>query len=88
MRTHAHTRDNVRAGFRHRRENGKTLGAQTTYPIRMKLRTVTHRSRPGGLAEPLFQISSARGHFVGDDFSLFALWRKIEPFDFPETWRK
>ena len=59
---HAHIRENVRAGFRHRRKNCKTLVAQTVYPIRMKLRTVTQWPRPGVIAEPDFQKSSARGH--------------------------
>ena len=53
----------------------------------MKLRTFTQAEGPGGLTEPVFQISSARGHFVGDDFSFFALWKKIEPINSPETAR-
>ena len=84
---HAHTRDNVRVGFRHRRENWPTACAQTVYPIRMKLRTVTHRPRPGVIAEPHFQISSARGHLSGENFSRLGLWRKYGTFNFPGNGR-
>ena len=79
---HAHTRDNVRVGFRHRREIGGKRCDQMLHPIRMKLRTVTHRPRLGGVAEPRFRISSARGHLSCEFFSRLALWRKIPLFNF------
>ena len=56
--------------------------AQTVQDIVTKLGTATHWPRPGVIAEPEFQNSSARGHFVGENFSHFALWRKILPIEF------
>ena len=83
MRMHAHTRDNVRGGFWHRREIGGKRCAQMLHPIRMKLRTVTHWPRPGGVVVLRFAKSSARGHLSCEIISRLALWRKFDKFNFP-----
>jgi hypothetical protein len=61
-------------------ENGATLPAQTVKDIVTKLGTFTHRTIPLTIAEPKFQNSSARGLFVGENFSHFAPWRSYSEF--------
>ena len=61
---------------------GATLPAQTVKDIVTKLGTDTHWPMARGVAWPFFQNSSARGHFVGEIFLLFAVWRKIVPIEF------
>ena len=78
----AHTKTHFHPSHLTGPENGKPLAAQTVKDIVTKLGTFTHRTIPLTIAEPKFQNSSARGLFVGENFSHFALWRKIVPIGF------
>ena len=61
-------------------KNGALRHAQTVQDISTKLGTFTHRTIPLRVAEPEFQNSSARGRFIGEIFSHFAIWSKIGKF--------